>query len=253
MSQPPFALRLSADAALALAPILVAQGSAVRRDTPQLPGAAGPTEGVAAGPEPALRLVVLGESTVAGVGAATHAEALTGQVAAALAARLGRAVAWRAEGQIGITARRARLTLVPALPPEPAHLALVALGVNDSLKLRAPGRWAADLTDLIAALRERIGPAPVFLAPVPPMGSFPALPQPLRTALGLRAQLLDATAAALAPRLDRVIHLPLAAPAAPELFCADGFHPGPEGYRKWGAALAEGIAGRIEVAAVSAG
>jgi lysophospholipase L1-like esterase len=235
------ALYLTSTASLALGPVLMAQGRAVRRNTPQLPGAAGPTEGLAEGHAPALRLIVLGESTVAGVGAATHAEALAGRTAEALAVRVGRAVAWRAEGQTGITASGARRTLVPALPPASADVALLALGVNDTLRLRGPASWAADLTALIAALRERVGPVPVFLAAVPPMGRFPALPQPLRATLGLRARLLDATAAELAPRLARVAHLSTTLPITPAMFCADGFHPGPEGYRLWGALLAAGI------------
>jgi lysophospholipase L1-like esterase len=108
--------------------------------------------------------------------------------------------------------------------------------------LCSSARWAADLTALIGDVRERVGPAPVFLTALPPMGRFPALPQPLRAVLGLRAHLLDLAAAELAPRLDAVTYLPLTLAVTPEQFCADGFHPGPAGYRQWGALLAAGIA-----------
>ncbi len=235
------ALRTAAIGSLALAPLLLVQGRAVRRRTPQLPSAAGPPSGLVAGPGPALRLLVLGESTVAGVGAPTHTEALAGQTAAALAARLDRAVAWRAAGQSGATADDVRTRLIPTIPPEPVDLALVALGVNDTLRFRSPRRWAADLAALVAALRARVGPAPVVLAAVPPLGRFPALPQPLRAVLGLRARLLDLTAADLAPTLPSVTHLPIGIPVTPAMFCADGFHPGPAGYRRWGALLAAGV------------
>lgn len=240
-------LNAASTASLALAPVLAVQGEQVRRTVPQLPGAAGPTSGHCAGPQPAFRLLTFGESTVAGVGAETHAEALTGQVAAGLAAKLGRAVAWLACGQIGITASVARRTLAPLLPIAPVDAALVALGVNDTLRLRSPARWRADLTAVIAALRERVGPAPIFLAAVPPMGAFPSLPQPLRAVLGLRAYLLDQTAAELALRLSAVTHVPVTLPATPELFAADGFHPNPAGYRQWGGVLAARIAGQIVV------
>lgn len=240
MMQTPL-LHVASTASLALAPLLVLQGRTVRRNTPLLPDASGPTTGEVAGPTPALRLLVIGESTVAGVGAPTHAGALTGQLAVALAAHLGCGVLWRAAGENGATASTVRKCLIPALPAEPADVVLVALGVNDTLRLHSPTRWAADLTALIGALRERVGPAPVFLAATPPMGRFPALPQPLRAVLGLRAHLLDVTAAGLAPRLLAVTHLPTNIPVTPALFCADGFHPGPEGYRLWGALLAAGI------------
>lgn len=241
MSVEYLALRAAAAGSLAMAPLLLVQGRAVRRRTPQLPAAAGPSSGLVAGPDPALRLLVLGESTVAGVGAPTHAEALAGQVAAALTTRLSRAVAWRAVGQSGATATDIRAHLVPAIPPEPIDLALVALGVNDTLRFHSPRRWAADLTALVAALRQRVGPVPVALAAVPPLGRFPALPQPLRAALGLRARLLDMAAAELAPALSNVTHLPISIPVMPAMFCTDGFHPGPAGYRRWGELLAAGL------------
>jgi lysophospholipase L1-like esterase len=238
-------LHAASTVSLALGPVIAAQGAQVRRAMPQLPGAAGPTTGRCAGLEPALQLLTLGESTVAGVGAASHAEALTGQVAVALAERLGRGVTWRACGQTGITASATRRTLVPALPAAPLDVVLVALGVNDTLRFRSPARWRADLTALIAALRERVGPTPVFLAAVPPMGAFPSLPQPLRAVLGLRAHLLDQTTAELAPRLSAVTHVPVTLPATPELFAADGFHPGPAGYQRWGAFLAARIVDQL--------
>lgn len=71
-------LRVASAATLVLGPLLALQGRAVQRNTPRLPAAAGPTVGGVDGPEPALRLLVVGESMVAGVGAATHAEALSG-------------------------------------------------------------------------------------------------------------------------------------------------------------------------------
>jgi hypothetical protein len=43
---------------------------------------------------------------------------------------------------------------------------------------------------------------------VTPVGSFPLLPQPLRTVLGLRARLLDPAAAQRAARRPGVVHIP---------------------------------------------
>jgi hypothetical protein len=86
-------------ALLPLLPLLYVQGRIVRRRTPKVPEAIGPSSGRVQGGEPALRLVVIGESTVAGVGAPTHAEALTGQLAVAIARKRQRAVRWQALGR----------------------------------------------------------------------------------------------------------------------------------------------------------
>ena len=224
-----------------LLPILWLQGRHVRKHTPRLPGAPGPTVGTIAAVGVPLRLLVIGESTVAGVGAPDHAHALTGQIASALATRMGRTVHWHAVGKIGATARVARTELVPEVPETPVDIVVLAFGVNDVLEFHSPGRWTRDLTQLIGDLRARVGAAPVVLASVPPMGCFPALPQPLRGVLGWRAGTLDRAAQRSVATLVRVAHSPARLDPAGEMFCTDRFHPSVEGYREWGSQIAESI------------
>jgi lysophospholipase L1-like esterase len=225
-----------------LLPFLWLQGRTVRRRTPRLPGAAGPAAGSIRSTGAPLTVLVVGESTVAGVGAPDHDQALTGQVAAALARRTQRAVNWLAFGQIGATAQLARTQLVPQIRTAPVDMIVLALGVNDVLQLHTPRRWVRDLRLLIADLRARVGPAPIVLASVPPMGRFPALPQPLRGVLGLRASALDRAARRFATTLPRVVHSPAHVQAVEGMFCADRFHPSIQGYSVWGSQLAESIA-----------
>ncbi len=224
-----------------LLPILWLQGRHVRKHTPRLPGAAGPTAGTIPVSGTPLRLLVIGESTVAGCGAPDHAQALTGQIAAALATRTGRTVHWRAVGEIGATARVALTRLVPEVPKAPVDVIVLALGVNDVLHFHAPGRWTRDVTQLIAELRRRVGTAPVVLASVPPMGRFPAFPQPLRGVLGLRAAALDRAAQRCVPTLVRVVHSPPQLDSAGGMFGTDRFHPSIQGYREWGSQIAESV------------
>jgi lysophospholipase L1-like esterase len=222
-------------------PLLWLQGLYVRARTPRLPEAGGPTTGTVQATGSPLTLLVIGESTVAGVGASDHTQALTGQIAHALTARLQRTICWRAVGRSGATAQFARHHLVPTIPPTPVDVIVLALGVNDVLQFHSPQRWTRDLTGLIADLRRRIGSAPVVLAAVPPMGQFPVLPQPLRGLLGSRAVLLDRAARQLVPHLDRVVYVPMPLPLTSTMFCADGFHPSPAGYQLWGSGLAKRI------------
>ncbi|HYR06179.1 MAG TPA: SGNH/GDSL hydrolase family protein [Longimicrobium sp.] len=230
-----------------LAPVLVYQGRRVRATTPRLPEAPGPRAGEIAGTGPALHLLVLGESPAAGVGAEDHHEALAGQVARALAARTGRRVRWRVLARNGATAASAREELLMPADALAADVAVVALGVNDTLRLHSPGRWTRDLHRLIGLLRERCGAVPVVLASVPPMGVFPALPRPLRSVLGLRAAVLDRAAARLAGEMDAVRHVPVPLPpgAVDAFFCADRFHPSPYGYALWGEALGRAAAAAL--------
>jgi lysophospholipase L1-like esterase len=222
-----------------LLPILWLQGRYVRKHTPRLPQAAGPCVGTIQGAGVPLRLLVIGESTVAGVGAPDHANALTGQTAAAIGRLTGRTVLWRAVGRIGATAHVARTRLVPEIPQAPVDVIVLALGVNDVLRFHGPGRWTHDLTELIADLRSRVGAAPVVLASVPPMGQFPAFPQPLRGLLGLRAAALDRAARRSVLTLVGVAHSPMRLDVGTALFGSDRFHPSVSGYREWGSQIAE--------------
>ena len=245
---PDLLLRLAATVGMGvLAPVLVAQGRRVRRTTPRLPQAAGADTGVLPGCGRTLHLLVLGESTAAGVGAADHQEGLAGQVAAGLGAATGRPVRWRVVARNGVTAAITHHELLEPGSHFEADVAVIALGVNDTLRLHSPARWTRDLRELIEYVRFRCGPAPVVLAAVPPMGRFPALPQPLRGVLGLRAALLDRAAVRLAGEMEAVHHVSLAlAPGSVEhFFCADRFHPSPHGYAVWGAELGRAAAAAL--------
>lgn len=80
-------------AKLALAPVLLHQGRTVRRTALWLPEPAGPRQGVAGGGEPRLRLLVVGDSSAAGVGLQHQSQAPAPAPATLWAQRLADLVA----------------------------------------------------------------------------------------------------------------------------------------------------------------
>ena len=127
-------------ATVALGPLLLLQGRWVRRVTPVLPEAPGPREG-RAGEGPPLRLLILGDSAAAGVGAPAQAEALAGQLASRLAPRFD--LRWTLVARTGDTTRDALQTLA-TMPGERFDVVVTSLGVNDVTSGRSPTRWMAD-------------------------------------------------------------------------------------------------------------
>jgi lysophospholipase L1-like esterase len=239
--------------ALPMLPFLVAQGRRTRRITPRLPEAAGPSAGTAghACAAPPLSLLTIGESPVAGVGVTTHEEAITGQLAQALAVRMKRPVAWRACGKNGITVREALERLVPLLPQQHVDVALVAFGVNDSTAFHSAARWRADLRKLLEAVERRCAPRLILLSGVPPLAHFPALPQPLRWVMGLKAQVLDAVARDLASTLPRTRYVALALDTGDAaMMASDGYHPSAKGCAAWAKLLADDCASVFDPAVV---
>jgi lysophospholipase L1-like esterase len=223
---------------LALLPLAWAQGTATRRRLPRLPPAKPPHHGTVPGTGRPIRVLVIGESPVCGIGLSRGDETVAAASARALARLSGRPVAWRAYGLSGATAADVLARLVPDIAPAPADLVILAFGVNDATAYRSPARFAEDLAALVNAAREKVGEAAVVIGAVAPLVSFPALPWPLRTILGWRSVALQAAAERLAGRLPRLIVERFREPLGPDLFASDGFHPNLRAHTLWGEEIA---------------
>ena len=155
-----------------LFPFVLPQAIKVRRNAPRVSGAAGPTSG-SVGSGKTIRLVAIGDSIIAGVGAETVAEALPGQVAVELARLSGREVSWSAFGLIGATSSEVSRRLVPTLPSQPFDVIVLSVGVNDVTSLRTMRQWSRDLGRLLDQLRTHSPEAVIAVVGVPPLSSFP--------------------------------------------------------------------------------
>jgi lysophospholipase L1-like esterase len=222
---------------LALLPLVVVQGKATLRRAPYLPPAQPPHCGEVEGEGPIIRLLAIGESTVAGVGLKHGGEAVAATTAQALARSTGQPVAWRAEGMSGATVSQGIERLLPRIASEPADLLVVAFGVNDVLTYRSPSAFGDDLAALVRAARDRIGDAAVIIAGVAPLVSFPAVPWPLGSILGWRSTALQVAAERLTARLPRLA-VERFSDLGPDLFAADGFHPNARAHVLWGEEIA---------------
>ena len=229
---------------LALAPLLVWQGVRVRRTALRLPEADGPREGVAGTGRVRLRVLIVGDSSAAGVGAQTQSQALAGRLAEALSQRLSGSVVWQLVAHSGDTTRDALIALESAAL-HPADVMVTALGVNDVVAQVPVRRWLEQLDELDRIAIERAGVRQVVHSGVPPIHSFPLLPNPLRWVLGGDARRYNRALAQWIKRWPDRWWLPL--PFENErvsdsvLMAEDGFHPGPAVYALW----AEQLAGMI--------
>jgi lysophospholipase L1-like esterase len=174
---------------LFLFPLLLLQGLLVRRTIERLPDGLPPNRGNAGGGERELQIVGVGDSVIAGVGVEHLAQSLTAKVAEELARTMGCTVHWSAFGTNGDQARDL-IARIDGLPGEKVDAVIVSIGVNDVSGLTSVTRWQFEITTMIAALKDHFE-APIVFIGLPPMGKFPGLPQPLRFALGVRADMLD--------------------------------------------------------------
>lgn len=220
-----------------LLPLLAAQGLHVRRKALILPEAEGPRAGID-GTGPDLHLLVLGDSSAAGVGVARQQDALSGQLAAALNPHFR--LHWRLEARTGETTR-STLARMRDIRPMRTDAVVLALGVNDTTRLAAPGGWLRRQQALYDLLRRDCGAQQIYVTAVPPLGQFPLLPQPLRWVLGRHARGLDLHLQRLLADQPDCTHISLDLPPDPALMADDGFHPGARVYRHWARLVATRI------------
>jgi len=226
-------------AKLLLGPLLIWQGRRVRATALRLPEAAGERSH----PGGTLRVLIVGDSSAAGVGAQHQDEALAGRLAQALATRLGQPVGWQLVATSGHVSEQA-LAQLSGTELAAADVLITSLGVNDVVDQVAPQRALAALAAIDAIARERAGVRLSLHCAAPPMQEFPLLPQPLRWFFGRQAARFNAElAASVAGQPQRrVLHLPEAMQRnAAALMARDGFHPGPPGYALWAEMLADQV------------
>ena len=232
------AIYLAAAAAiLPVSPFLFLLGQYTRRKVGVLPEAAGDKTGIVGEGADRAKLFVIGESTVAGLGARNHEKALAGTFARCLSARLERPVQWTVVGRNGVTAKRTIDELLPQMPEEPFEYILVGLGGNDVMKLSSPRKWRRDMTRLLDLLKERNPDATIFITNCPMIKYSTAIPHPIKFLLWQLSKLHDKNIKQFTADLDRVFYYHQPAQFTVDGFFADGIHPSEQGYADWSAAM----------------
>jgi lysophospholipase L1-like esterase len=220
-----------------LAPFLYLQGQITRWKVGVLPEAAGEKQGRYGVGDDAVKLLVIGESTVAGLGARTHELALAGQFAKQLSERLTRPVEWKVIGKNGVTARRTIDELVPLIPDEEFDYILLGLGGNDVMRLSSPVKWRRDMTELLGVLRLRNPNSVVFITNCPMIVASPIMPFPIKSILWKLSRMHDSNIREFTREMERVFYFRQPIDVSFDGFFADGIHPSEQGYADWAAAM----------------
>lgn len=223
--------------------LILPQAIYVKRKTLRLPEASGRRAGVIereedltilqtpnTPSETSMKLLHIGESTVAGVGVQDIQNGFTSQIAQQLSSKTHSNVHWHIHGVNGIRLQE----LIDQLPTfdESFDVVVVTMGVNDTTKLTPIRQWYQSLNTLTLQL-SNVTNGPIFFTQVPPMMQFPALPSPLKWWLGLRSMLLDFEIQRLCKVHGQAVHLGAKLKVAKEMMAEDGYHPSALGYENW--------------------
>ena len=228
---------------LALGPVLLIQARRLRRTALRLPEAAGPrcgTEGLGDAQQLPLRILLVGDSSAAGVGVDDQAQALAQPVAKLLAIKLGRPVTWQLVAKSGINTEES-LALLRQSELGPADFLVTALGTNDVTSQRAPRQFLQDYQRLVEEVRRRTGIVGLVATGLPPLQILPAAHHPLRWYLGRYAARLDRVLQRWINQEAAARYISLDWAAKPLEMARDRFHPGAGQYRHWAELVSEQI------------
>lgn len=208
------------------------------------------TYGAALG-EP-VRIVVLGDSTAAGLGADTREQTIGAIVASGVAALLGRRVELTNRAVIGAQSTDLERQLATAVEVVPApDVVLVLIGANDVTHRIDRAVAVRSLESMVRHARD-LG-AEVVVGTCPDLGTIEPLAQPLRgLARRWSRDLAAAQTVAVVEAGGRTVSLgdllgPEFAAAPREMFSEDRFHPSPAGYARAASALLPSVCAALGV------
>ena len=240
---------LGAIIAMPLLPILYFQGKKIRENVPNLPEAKNPKGYIKTASEKTLKLLFIGESTIAGVGVDFHENGFAGALAKEIAHKTNHSILWRVYAKSGYTAKMVRKIMIPKIEDSTADIIVIGLGGNDAFKLNSPDAWMFQINLLIKKLKIKFPKTPIYFTNMPPIKEFPAFTNIIKFVIGNLAEILG-------NRLHRRVHKKENVHYNNEiitlktwqerhniegdisLFFSDGVHPSKLTYQTWGKEMA---------------
>lgn len=232
-----------------LLPILFFQGKRIKKETPRLPEAKQIKGGIKRDSQKTVKLIIIGESTIAGVGVDYHKNGFTGALAKELANKCNVSVSWKVYAKSGYTAKLVRERIIPKIKEQDIDLIVIGLGGNDAFTLNSPAKWAKEINLMIDQLYKKFPNTPVFFTNMPPIKEFPAFTKLIKFVIG---NLVEVLGEALHKEVkqknnvyynDEIITLKtwkekFNIEGNVDSFFSDGVHPSKITYQVWGKDMA---------------
>ncbi|MEL6202899.1 MAG: SGNH/GDSL hydrolase family protein [Pseudomonadota bacterium] len=215
-------------------PVYVWQGTRLRMRIERLLPARVPVSGVVGAEHKGdeLRLLVIGDSTVASVGMETLEETFAYSIAQSVALAHSKRVEWRSAGANSATSGELRDFIVPNIDRRDWTHIFISVGINDMKNFHLAAHFKRNFGTLLYALRTRFPDTILIWTPIPNMRLCPALPKRLADVLAARADVINAMGVRMCQERGAVHTTPVGDVDA-SCFARDGFHPNGKGYRVW--------------------
>lgn len=198
-----------------------------------------------------IEMVMLGDSTVAGLGAETLEDSLVVQTAQRVADRLEQPVHARGLGVSGAVTADVRDDQIPRISGT-VDVVVIVIGSNDVTHLTPPWTLDDQTRSMLERAQRQAPDAVVVLGGIPLFGEARAFDEPLRSVVDAYGSVLRGAQRRAAQAVDGARFVDIASEASPrfvgveDAMSRDQFHPGATGYGFWADALAPVIAGALQ-------
>ena len=233
-----------------LLPILYWHGRQIRNRIPKLPEAEG-TEGICYHEsKKSLRIIYLGESTIAGVGVKTHEEGFAGTLSSLLSNATSSTIYWKVYAKSGYTMETLITKLIPAISEQNVNLIIIGMGGNDAFQLTAPYTWRRNSIELITKLQQKFKNTPIVFLNMPPIKEFPAFTSLIKFSIGNLVEILGQELKTVIKHFNQVhyasekIEFKNWIKRFPDVnnksdFFSDGVHPSKITYQLWASSICD--------------
>lgn len=244
---------------IALAPVYLYQGMKLKKTALRLPEAEGERKGrmtlnekdSPSEDKSTLNIMLLGDSSAAGVGVSSQQEALAGQLLEQLQLlpqiqQKFSQLQWALHATSGHTSFDAlrRLYVLP-VPSTPVDIMIVMVGVNDTTANVSTSKWEQQLREIIGLSQRKFGAKQIIFPCLPPMQEMPAIPSPLNKLMGYKTQIMNEKLIEVCDHYESVLALPINLNnkelQVQNFFAEDGFHPNSTAYSLLAKKLAKTI------------
>lgn len=173
-------------------------------------------------------ILIIGESTAAGVGASSEEKTFAAQIYHQ--SQHGYHI--HNLGKNGLKAGKLLRLLAHAKQeiPQKFEFAIILIGANDCFKFTPPGRFSHQLKDFIEILRQKKSVQKIIVPAIAPVQHFPSIPGTMRFFLGMHRSILTRELKSLQKNILELDFNNFEFEMSHDLLASDGIHPSDKGY-----------------------
>lgn len=173
-------------------------------------------------------ILIIGESTAAGVGASAEENTFAAQVYR----QSNKAFNIYNLGRNGLIAEKLKRLLAHGKQeiPEKFEFAIILIGANDCFKFTPPARFKNQLMGFIQLLQNEKSIQKIIIPSIAPVQHFPSIPGIMRFFLGMHRSILTRELKSLQKKIPNLDFNNFKFEMSSELLASDGIHPSDKGY-----------------------